>query len=51
VSRDKDATHMYIGGGGVGFSIGPVCRTDMNELLQLRRQSSGRTGVIGDMDS
>lgn len=49
MSRDKDASHMYIGG-GVGFSIGPVCRTDMNELLQLRRQSSGRTGVIGDMD-
>ena len=45
--RDKTATYIYIGG---GFSIGPVCRVDMNELLQLRHRS-GRTSVIGDVDS
>jgi hypothetical protein len=31
--------------------MGPICRADMSELLQLSRHSSGRTSVIGDMDS
>ena len=48
MSRDK--TYIYIGGGGVGFSIGPVCRGDMNGLPQLRHHS-GHTSVIGDVDS
>jgi hypothetical protein len=51
VSRDKGVAYIYIGGGGVGFSIGPVCQADMNEVHQLRRHGSGRTSVIGDMDS
>jgi hypothetical protein len=41
-------TASEIGGGGVGFSIGPVCRVDMNEHHH-RRHGSRRTGVIGDI--
>jgi hypothetical protein len=45
----RDNTYIYIGGGGVGFSIGPICRADMNGLLQLQHRS-GHTSVIGDVD-